>query len=368
MDIKEAIALVVAGRTLNESEMEAVMEEIMTGVATPAQIAAFITGLRMKGEAVSEIAGAARVMRRHATRIETGCGADAILVDTCGTGGDGAHTFNISTTVALVAAAAGLKVAKHGNRSVSSRCGSADVLQALGVNLELTPRQVGAAVREVGIGFLFAPLLHKAMKYAIGPRREIGIRTLFNILGPLTNPAGATVQLLGVYDPELPSLLAAVLRELGSRRAMVVHGAGGLDELSLAGENRIAWLADGEIRELFLEPAAAGLAEAPLAALAGGGPEENAAIVRSILAGEKGPKRDVVLLNCAALFVTAGRVGDFRAGAGLAAELIDSGAAALKLEELIAFSRRPRKSGAEAAEKPSPSGANLMQECCHEGF
>jgi anthranilate phosphoribosyltransferase len=364
MEIKQAIGRVVERRSLSEVEMEQVMEEIMTGAATPAQVAAFITGLRMKGEEVAEITGAARVMRRHATRIETGCGPDEILVDTCGTGGDGAHTFNISTTVALVAAAAGLKVAKHGNRSVSSRCGSADVLQALGVNLELSPAAVGRAVREIGIGFLFAPLLHKAMKYAIGPRREIGIRTVFNILGPLTNPAGATVQLLGVYDPGLPPLMAAVLQGLGSRQAMVVHGAGGLDELSLSGENRVAWLKDGEIKEIVLRPADAGLAEAPLEALAGGGPEENAAIIRELLAGGKGPRRDVVLLNAAALFVTAGRVEDFRAGAGLVAELIDSGAVAAKLEELVAFTLA-KEEPAPAAAEGQVSGVNLMQDRYH---
>ncbi len=338
MNTTDAIARVVAGQTLSENEMEGVMEEIMTGAASSAQVASFITALRMKGEAVSEITGAARVMRRHATWIDSG--DDELLVDTCGTGGDGAQTFNISTTVALVVAAAGLKVAKHGNRSVSSRCGSADVLQELGVNLELSPAAVGESIRTIGVGFLFAPLLHGAMKHAIGPRREIGIRTVFNLLGPLTNPAGATVQLLGVYDGSLTSVLAAVLKELGGRRAMVVHGAGGLDELSLAGNNRISWLDGDEIREVTLAPADAGLGKAPLEALKGGDVAENAVIVRKILAGENGPRRDVVLLNSAAVLVAAGRAADFRAGVEQAAAVIDSGAAAAKLEELIEFSNR----------------------------
>ncbi|MEA1924209.1 MAG: anthranilate phosphoribosyltransferase, partial [Pseudomonadota bacterium] len=237
MNTKEAISKIIERHSLTENEMESVMEEIMTGAATAAQVSSFITALRMKGETVAEITGAARVMRRKATRVEVELdqGPDGeILVDTCGTGGDGSHTFNISTASALVVAAGGLKVAKHGNRSVSSLCGSADVLKALGVNLELTPAQVADSIKQVGIGFLFAPLLHGAMKYAIGPRREIGIRTIFNVLGPLTNPAGANVQLLGVYDRSLTTTLAAVLQGLGNQRAMVVHGAGGLDELSLA--------------------------------------------------------------------------------------------------------------------------------------
>ncbi len=343
MDIKEAIAKVVERNSLTAPEMESVMTQIMTGGATPAQVAALITGLRMKGETVAEITGAARVMRQQATRIETGLDLDdetTILVDTCGTGGDGSHTFNISTVTALVVAGAGLKVAKHGNRSVSSSCGSADVLNALGVNLELSPEQVAESIKEIGIGFLFAPLLHGAMKYAIGPRREIGVRTIFNLLGPLTNPAGANVQLLGVYDGELVLTLAEVLRDLGSRRAMVVHGAGGLDELSLAGSNRIAWLQGDEIKELSLTPGDAGLTEAPLSALIGGDPQFNAELVQEILRGAAGPQRDVVLLNSAALFVCAGQVDDFRQGVDLAATTIDEGRARQKLTELIEFSNR----------------------------
>ena len=266
MNIKEAIGKIVEHHSLTESEMEIVMEETMTGAATPAQISSFLTALRMKGETVAEITGAARIMRKQATRIEVDfelAQNGGILVDTCGTGGDGSHTFNISTATALVVAASGLKVAKHGNRSLSSLCGSADVLQALGVNLELTADQVAASISQVGIGFLFAPLLHGAMKYAIGPRREIGIRTIFNVLGPLTNPASANVQLLGAYDRSLPLTLAAVLKGLGEQRAMVVHGAGGLHELSLAGATHIAWLKGDTIEELTLEPADAGLPEAP---------------------------------------------------------------------------------------------------------
>ena len=341
MNIKEAIAKIIERHSLTEKEMENVMEEIMTGAATPAQVSSFITALRMKGETVAEIIGAARVMRQKATRIEVGFepGQNSeILVDTCGTGGDGSHTFNISTASALVVAAAGLKVAKHGNRSVSSRCGSADVLKALGVNLELTPDQVGVSIKEIGIGFLFAPLLHGAMKYAIGPRREIGIRTIFNVLGPLTNPASANVQLLGVYEHSLTLTLAAVLQGLGNQRAMVVHGAGGLDELSLAGPNHIAWLKGDMIEELSLKPAEAGLSEAPLTALTGGDPKENADLIRKLLAGEKGPRRDVVLLNSAAVFVTAERVENFRQGVELAAVTIDNGSAQNKLAELIQFS------------------------------
>jgi len=343
MEIKEAIANIVELKSLTAPEMELVMTQIMTGGATPAQVAALITGLRMKGETVAEITGAARVMRQQATRIETGIDLSdetSILVDTCGTGGDGSHTFNISTVTALVVAGAGLKVAKHGNRSVSSSCGSADVLKALGVNLELSAEQVAESIKEIGIGFLFAPLLHGAMKYAIGPRREIGVRTIFNLLGPLTNPAGANVQLLGVYDGDLVLTLAEVLRDLGSRRAMVVHGAGGLDELSLAGSNRIAWLKGDDITELTFAPADAGLTEAPLSALVGGDPQFNAELVRKILAGGAGSQRDVVLLNSAALFVCAGRVDDFRQGVELAANTIDEGCARQKLTELIEFSNR----------------------------
>jgi len=343
MEIKEAIAKIVELKSLTAPEMESVMTEIMTGGATPAQVAALITGLRMKGETVAEITGAARVMREKATRIETGfdlSDENTVLVDTCGTGGDGSHTFNISTVTALIVAGAGLKVAKHGNRSVSSSCGSADVLKALGVNLELSAEQVAASIKEIGIGFLFAPLLHGAMKYAIGPRREIGVRTIFNLLGPLTNPASANVQLLGVYDGDLVMTLAEVLRGLGSRRAMVVHGAGGLDELSLAGSNRIAWLKGDEITELSFSPADAGLTEAPLSSLIGGDPQFNAELVLKILASAAGPQRDVVLLNSAALFVCAGLVDDFRSGVELAATTIDEGRARRKLTELIEFSQR----------------------------
>jgi len=258
--IREAISRVIERKDLDEEQMVGVMNEIMSGEATPAQIGSFITALRMKGETIEEISGAAMVMREKATRITTGVAVDKdeILVDTCGTGGDSSGTFNVSTTTAFVVAAAGIPVAKHGNRSVSSQCGSADVLEALGVNLDLTPEQVGNCVREVGIGFLFAPMLHGAMKHAIGPRREIGIRTIFNVLGPLTNPAGANVQLLGVYSPDLCEKLARVLGRLGTLRALVVCGAGNVDEFTVTGETEVAELSNGEVRTYTVRPEDAG--------------------------------------------------------------------------------------------------------------
>jgi len=249
--IKEGIAKAVRGEDLRESEMTAVMTEVMEGAATPAQIAAFMTALRIKGETVEEVTGAARVMRQKATRIDA---RSSVVVDTCGTGGDGSNTFNISTTAAFVVAAAGLIVAKHGNRAVSSGCGSADVLEALGVNIDAGPEIVEECLHEIGIGFLFAPKLHGAMKYAIGPRREIGIRTIFNMLGPLTNPAGATSQLIGVYDPRLTEMFAGVLRNLGARRAFIVHGADGLDEATVTGATRVSELKDGMITTYNIDP------------------------------------------------------------------------------------------------------------------
>ncbi len=351
--IRKFIEQVVQGHDLAEEEMIAAMEEIMEGRATDAQIAAFITALRLKGETIDELAGAARVMRRKATRVPVPAGDPAVnldrddinideetIIDTCGTGGDGTNTFNISTTTAFVIAGAGLKVAKHGNRSVSSRCGSADVVKALGVNLDLRPEQVGRCVAEVGIGFLFAPLLHSAMKYAIGPRREIGIRTIFNLLGPLTNPAGAGIQVLGVYSPELTGMVAAVLQRLGSKSAMVVHGAGCLDELSLAGETAVVQLRDGELCSYTLVPEDAGLERAPLEAVRGGDAAANARFLVDVLSGRPGPRRDVVLLNAAAVLVTAGRAADFAAGVEEAAAVIDSGRALERLEQLVALSNR----------------------------
>jgi anthranilate phosphoribosyltransferase len=334
MDIKEAIGHVLDGQDLTEAEAEAAMGQIMAGQATPAQIGGFLIALRAKGETVAEVTGFARAMRQNAVTVRPHCD---LLVDTCGTGGDGAGTFNISTTAALVVAGAGLVVAKHGNRSVSSRCGSADVLQALGVNLDLSPQAVADCIDEVGIGFLFALRLHPAMKYAIGPRREMGVRTVFNILGPLTNPAGAQVQVLGVYDGALTETMARTLGSLGSRSAFVVHGADGLDELSTTGPNRVSQLQNGHVRTFTLDPQALGLPRATPADLLGGDVEENAALTRALLAGEPGPRRDIVLLNSAAALVAGGVAADLHQGLALAADSIDSGAAQARLQALVAF-------------------------------
>ncbi|MGQ9920117.1 MAG: anthranilate phosphoribosyltransferase [Desulfobacca sp.] len=335
---------------LSAAEMTQAMETIMTGQATDAQIGAFITAMRMKGETVTEIAAAARVMRAKATRIPVAepvvdLDRDEInidretIVDTVGTGGDATNTFNVSTTTAFVVAGAGVKVAKHGNRAVSSRCGSADVIEALGINLSLTPEQVAECIREVGIGFLFAPQLHGAMRYAIGPRREIGIRTIFNILGPLTNPAGANVLVVGVYEERLTELLAGVLRELGTQHAFVVHGEGSFDEISITGPTRVCELQNGEIRSYTITPEQFGLRRGSLADIRGGDVFANAAIVRAVLAGEPGPKQDMVALNAAAACIGASLVADFAGGIALAKEVIASGRALAKLEALIAKSR-----------------------------
>jgi anthranilate phosphoribosyltransferase len=334
MDIKDAIAQMLEDRCLAEAEAEAVMEQIMTGQATPAQIGGFLIGLRLKGETVEEVTGFARAMRRNAIAVRP---RRRLLVDTCGTGGDGTGTFNISTTAAFVVAGAGLAVAKHGNRSVSSNCGSADVLKALGVCLELSPEEVAACIDEVGIGFLYAPLLHPAMKHAIGPRREMGVRTVFNILGPLTNPAGAQAQVLGVYDGALTEMMAQVLGSLGCRAAFVVHGADGLDELSTTGPNQITRLRDGQVHTFILDPLELGLPRATLSDLEGGEAAENATIVRAVLDGEPGPRRDVVLLNAAAGLVAGKLAAALPEGLSLAAQSIDSGAARAKLEGLVAF-------------------------------
>ena len=329
--IREAISKVAEGENLSQEEAAAAMSEIMTGDATPAQIACFITALRLKGETVDEITGCAKVMRGNVTQIR--CEAD-LLVDTCGTGGDGAHTFNISTTTALVAAGAGLHIAKHGNRSVSSKSGSADVLKALGVNIEADATAVARCVDEVGIGFLFAPMLHPAMKYAIGPRREIGIRTIFNILGPLTNPAGAQAQVLGVYDSRLTEPLAKVLKNLGSQHVFVVHGGDGLDEITITDKTYVAELVDGQVRSFTIAPEDFGMSRADLPSLVGGTAEENAQITLDILKGENGPRRDIVLLNAAATIAAGGKAADLKEGIQLAAESIDSGDALGKLELL----------------------------------
>lgn len=336
--MKEMISRLVTGESLNTEEMAGAMRMMMEGAATPAQIGGFLTALRVKGETVEEIYGAALVMREKAIRI---CQGKKGLLDTCGTGGDGKNTFNISTAVAFVVAAAGVPVAKHGNRAVSSACGSADVLEELGVDVNLDPVQVEHCIEKTGIGFLFAPHFHQAMKYAVGPRKELGFRTIFNVLGPLTNPAGAELQLMGVYDEKLLSTLAQVLALLGVKNAMVVHGAGGIDELSLAGENHLCRVRQGKVESSFkLNPEEVGLNRAPLEEIQGGDAEMNARILREIFQGVTGPRRDVVLLNAAVTFLAAEKVERISDGMKLAAELIDSGATMRKLEELIEVSRR----------------------------
>ncbi len=333
--IRETIQKVVDGQDLTERETVDTMNEIMSGEATPAQVASFITALRIKGETIKEITGAARVMREKSTKILT---KHPFVVDTCGTGGDGAHTFNISTTAAFVVAGTGIPVAKHGNRAASSQSGGADVLKALGVNIEIGPEQVGACIDDVGIGFLFAVTLHGAMKYAIGPRREIGIRTIFNALGPLTNPAGAQAQVLGVYAPVLTESLAHVLKNFGTRRAFVVHGGDGLDEITTTTTTQVSELADGAVNTYTLDPTELGIPTAQPNDLKGGTPEENADMTLSVLRGEKGPKRDIVLLNAAAAIVAGEKAECLTAGLATAAESIDSGRALEKLDGLKAKS------------------------------
>ncbi len=314
--IKKAIAKVVERIDLTEPEMIEVMDQVMSGEATPAQVAGFITALRMKGETIEEITGAARVMRDRVTRIRVGKNVldmdrDDInvdletILDTCGTGGSGTNSFNVSTTVAFVVSACGIKVAKHGNRSVSSSCGSADVLEALGVNLDVTPETVERCINGIGIGFLYAPALHGAMKHAIGPRKEIGIRTIFNILGPLTNPAGADCQVLGVYRDDLAEKLAHVLRRLGCKRGFIVHGQDGMDEITLTTETRIAEVSSGGVEVRLIRPEEFGMERCPMDALRGGNAADNAVIVREVLAGTPGPKRDIVLLNAGFALVAA---------------------------------------------------------------
>ena len=332
MNIREAIARLVNRGDLSEAETIEVMNQIMTGEATPLQVASFLTALRMKGETVQEITGAARVMREKVHRVRVKAG---LVLDTCGTGGDQKGTFNISTASAFVVAGAGIAVAKHGNRSVSSQSGSADVLAALGVKIDAPKEKVEECVERIGIGFLFAPLLHEAMKYAVQPRREIGIRTIFNLLGPLTNPAGATHQLTGIYDGELTELIAQVLRNLGAARAMIVHGLEGLDEISLSGPTRVSELKQGQIRTYTLAPEELGLKRCRLEELIGGSPEECANALRGVLQGEKGPKRDVVLLNGGAALYVSGAAGSIAEGIRLAAQSIDSGKAREKLDLLV---------------------------------
>jgi anthranilate phosphoribosyltransferase len=334
--IREAIdAIVTQRRDLTESEAADAMADIMNGEATPAQIGALVTALRLKGETVDEIAGMARVMREKALRVRV----EGPVLDVVGTGGDGSGSFNVSTASAFVAAGAGIKVAKHGNRAMSSQCGSADVLEALGANIELTPQQVERCINEAGIGFMFAQAFHPAMRHAAGPRREIGVRTVFNILGPLTNPAFAEAQLLGVASAELAGTLAQALARLGVRRALVVYGEDGLDELSISGSSLVHDLCDGEVRCYHVVPEDAGLTRAPRAAVRGGTAPENAEAMRQLLQGADSPVRDFVLLNAAAALVVGGLARDLASGARLAGEVIASGAALAALERFVAVSQ-----------------------------
>jgi anthranilate phosphoribosyltransferase len=333
--IKEAIKKVVDNIDLTREEASAVMGEIMTGEATPSQIACIITALRIKGETAEEITGFASRMRENAVQIHVKA---ENLVDTCGTGGDVSGTFNISTISAIVAAAAGAKVAKHGNRSVSSRCGSADILEAMGVKIDLPPDRVAKCIEEVGMGFIFAQNFHPAMKYAAPSRKEIGIRTIFNILGPLTNPAGAKNQLLGVFSPKITELMTMVLQNLGSREVMVVHGMDGLDEISVAGKTKVSHLKEGMIKNYTVEPKNFRMKRYAKEELLGGTINENIKITSEVLKGEeKGAKRDIVLLNTAAALVVGQISRDMNTGIELAKEAIDSGKALKKLEELIKF-------------------------------
>ena len=346
--IAEAVRALVDRKDLSRIEAAAAMEAIMSGAATNAQIAAFLTALRMKGETVEELIGFAQVMRQKAVKVRTrasevvgATGTDReMLIDTAGTGGDASGTFNVSTATAFVVAGAGLKVAKHGNRSVSSLCGSADVVETLGINIELSAAKVARCVDEVGIGFLYAPLLHTAMKHVMAARREMGIRTVFNMLGPLTNPAGANAQVIGVYSDALTEPLARALAELGTLRAYVVHGDDGLDEISNTGPSHISEVREGVVRSSTVRPEDFGLPRSSLQDLRGGDREENAEIVRHVLAAEAGPRRDIVLMNAAAALVVGGKAHDFKEGVTLAAQSVDSGAAAAKLAGLIALSQR----------------------------
>ncbi len=342
--IAATLSQIEARRDLSRAEAEALMEELLGGRMAHVDVVRFLLAMRAKGETVEELVGFARVMRRHATPIPLAQMTEAIdewpLVDTCGTGGGAGGTFNVSTAAALVVAGAGVRVAKHGNRSISTRCGSADVLEALGVKLDLPPERIGEAIATIGIGFLFAPAMHTAMKHAMPARREVGGRTVFNLLGPLSNPAGAAAQLVGVPDVALVERLGRALAELGAKRAFVVHGIDGLDEISLGDATEVADVTSGSVKCYRVKPEDFGVARAPLVELAGGDPAANAQIIRVILARESGPRRDFVCINAAAALVAAGRASNFKEGAHLAAEAIDSGAARAKLEALIAFSQK----------------------------
>jgi anthranilate phosphoribosyltransferase len=337
MDMQSAIRAMTERRDLNADEMTAVMRTIMTGEATPAQIGGFLIGLRMKGETVEEISSAASVMRELSTKVYVS--ADH-LVDTCGTGGDGACTFNISTAAAFVVAAAGGHVAKHGNRSVSSRCGSADLLEEAGVRIDLAPEQVARCVEEIGVGFMFAPAHHGAMKHAIGPRREMGVRTVFNVLGPLTNPAGTPNQVIGVFDGALVEPLAQVMQRLGSRHVLVVHAEDGMDEISIGAATDVAELRDGEVRRYRIAPEDFGLQRAPIDSLVVGGAADSLALIRAVFAGEPGPARDIVALNAGAAISAAGLAKRIADGVDRAAEMLDGGGAG---ERLAMLARRSKE-------------------------
>ena len=348
MTIVETIKRVIDRVDLTEAEAESVLEQIMTGQCTNAQVASLLTALRMKGETVAELTGFARVMRRKAARVipqstvntEIADTEREALIDTCGTGGDVSGSFNVSTATAFVVAGGGFRVAKHGNRSVSSQCGSADVVEALGVKIQLKPDEIARCIDEVGIGFLHAPLLHDAMKYVAIARKEMGIRTIFNMLGPLTNPAGANIQVVGVYAAPLTELLAGVLKELGSTRALVVHGSDGLDEISISSESKITELNHGEVTTYIVAPEDFGLRRSSLSEIQGGDARQNGEIILGILRGAPGPRRDIVVLNAAAAFLASGRAKDLSEGVKLATESIDSGNGLRKLEHLRDFTNQ----------------------------
>lgn len=335
MDMQSAIKTVTEGRDLSSDQMRQVMRLIMTGEATGAQIGGFLIGLRMKGETVDEVAAAAAVMRELAAKVEV---KGDHLVDTCGTGGDAAGTFNVSTASAFVVAAAGGQVAKHGNRSVSSKSGSADVLEAAGVNLDLDPEQVAQCVNEIGVGFMFAPRHHSAMKHAIGPRKEMGVRTIFNVLGPLTNPAGAPNQVLGVFSDQWVEPLARVLQKLGSHHVLVVHAEDGMDEISIGAATHVAELKGGEVRDYFIAPEQFGLNRADIATLAVDGAQQSLELIRSVLSNQAGPALDIVALNAGAAIYAAGLADELEQGITRAQQVIEDGSAMGKLEQLVAFS------------------------------
>ena len=337
MDMPAAIAAVIDKRDLTQDEMESIMRTIMTGEATQSQIGGFLVGLRMKGETVDEITAAAKVMRELAAHVNV---SGPHLVDTCGTGGDGAKTFNISTAVAFVAAAAGARVAKHGNRSISSKSGSADVLEAAGVNLDLTPEQVAQCVEQVGVGFMFAPKHHSAMKHAIGPRKEMGVRTIFNVLGPLTNPAGAPNQVLGVFSDQWVEPLANVLAQLGSEHVLVVHAEDGMDEISIGAPTKVAELKGGNVSTYTISPEQFGMQQGDVASLAVGDAEQSLAMIKNVFNNQEGPARDIVLLNAGAAIYAAGLADSIENGIKAAKEVIANGEAAKKLDALVEVSKQ----------------------------